>query len=279
MNISTQNNEIFNSKNWVVVGASGSIGSAISLDLASKGSHVILLSKNLERLEVVYDCIEKRFQNTKPTIVEIDFLKADEAHFLQLVNHFKENYPSIEGVVFAIDGFSRLCPLSLLEVQEWMKVMHTNLNASFILTQYLLPLLSQKSPASLVWLGCQNQDVKQNIANNIANRSSWHCAYRGIEGFIESLRVEHPDFLSYRLLVNDFKNDLAMAFNEPKLTRKSLKQKIEVFDDNFKKPNAEKLQNLSELAQQITQKINQIAIMRLSKNQGESLKMPIDLRL
>ena len=82
----------------LITGASGGIGSAIAKQYAKEGAHVILLSRDLKKLEAVDDII-KVFEG-QSTIISFDLTKFDEIPTLasSISNHFG-----------SLDIFGKLC--------------------------------------------------------------------------------------------------------------------------------------------------------------------------
>merc|ERR1719369_1814236 len=82
---------------WAVVtGATDGIGKGFSLELAKQGMNIVLVSRNMEKLEVVSKEIEEKY-DVKTKVVDIDFSKDTNAPVDQL--HSKEVQSSHQATV------------------------------------------------------------------------------------------------------------------------------------------------------------------------------------
>ncbi|WP_348235651.1 SDR family NAD(P)-dependent oxidoreductase, partial [Salmonella enterica] len=61
------------------------------------------------------------------------------------------HYPRLDGVLHNARLLAEIGPMSEQDPQIWQDVMHVNVNATFMLTQALLPLLFKPDAGSLVF--------------------------------------------------------------------------------------------------------------------------------
>ena len=137
-------------KNHVILitGAGGGLGGTAALTLAKNGAHIILLDKNIAKLEAVYDAIVAANAPT-PIIYPFDLAGANENEYQELANKINEEYGSLQGLLHSAVEFSSFTPISQFGTKEWGHTLNVNLNAPFLLTRMLLPVL-EKSPQSSV---------------------------------------------------------------------------------------------------------------------------------
>jgi NAD(P)-dependent dehydrogenase (short-subunit alcohol dehydrogenase family) len=63
----------------------------------------------------------------------------------------RNEFGRLDGLVHAAALLGERAPIEHHDVVTWMKVMHVNVNAAFILTQALLPLLRLSEDASVIF--------------------------------------------------------------------------------------------------------------------------------
>lgn len=128
----------------LITGATGVLGRALSIDLARLGAELILLSRRKNRLEELDDAIAQA-GGTTPTLVELDFLRADEILYQELAGALAQEYASdgLDGVILASGLHTGLHPLEHLSIKDWRKIFDVNLNGPFLLIHQILPLLKQ----------------------------------------------------------------------------------------------------------------------------------------
>ncbi len=134
----------------LVTGAGDGIGRAASLAFAQHGATVVLLSKTLPHLESVYDEIEALGCPT-PAIYPMHLEGATPHEFDELALKLEETFGRLDGILHNAASIPYLSRIKDYEPEDWMKVMQVNLNAPFMLTQALLPLLLESPDASLVF--------------------------------------------------------------------------------------------------------------------------------
>ncbi|RTZ76666.1 MAG: YciK family oxidoreductase [Gammaproteobacteria bacterium] len=134
----------------LVTGAGDGIGRAASIAFARHGATVVLLSKTLPHLESVYDEIEALGCPT-PAIYPMHLEGATPHEFDELTLKLEETFGRLDGILHNAASIPYLSRIKDYDPEDWMKVMQVNLNAPFMLTQVLLPLLLKAEDASLVF--------------------------------------------------------------------------------------------------------------------------------
>jgi len=134
----------------LITGAGGGLGSVAALTLAKNGAHVILLDKNITKLEVIYDAILAA-SAPEPIIYPFDLAGANENDYQDLANKITEEYGSLQGLLHSAVEFSSFTPISQFGTKEWGHTLNVNLNAAFLLTRVLLPVLQKSQHASIVF--------------------------------------------------------------------------------------------------------------------------------
>jgi NAD(P)-dependent dehydrogenase (short-subunit alcohol dehydrogenase family) len=134
----------------LVTGASGGLGGALASAAAALGARVILSGRNVRKLETLYDAIIAAGA-PRPTIAPLDLERADASHYGALADAVRNEFGRLDGLVHAAGVLGELAPVEHYDVVKWLKVMHVNVNAAFIVTQALLPLLRLSPDASVVF--------------------------------------------------------------------------------------------------------------------------------
>ena len=134
----------------LVTGAGDGIGRAASIAFARHGATVVLLSKTLPHLESVYDEIEALGCPT-PAIYPMHLEGATPHEFDELALKLEETFGRLDGILHNAASIPYLSRIKDYDPEDWMKVMQVNLNAPFMLTQVLLPLLLKAEDASLIF--------------------------------------------------------------------------------------------------------------------------------
>ena len=134
----------------LVTGAAGGLGSALARACATLGANVLLCGRNVRRLEAVYDAIVAA-GGPRPSIAPLDLERADASHYGALADAVRNEFGRLDGLVHAAAALGERAPIEHYDVVTWLKVMHVNVNAAFIVTQALLPLLRLSQDASVVF--------------------------------------------------------------------------------------------------------------------------------
>jgi len=136
----------------LITGAGGGLGSTAALALAQQGATIILLDKSIPKLEKVYDAIIATNAPT-PVIYPFDLAGASEVQYHELAATIEQKYDHLDGVLHSAAELNAFTPMSIHDTFAWGHTINVNLNAPFLLTQVLLPLLQKAEHASIVFTG------------------------------------------------------------------------------------------------------------------------------
>lgn len=134
----------------LITGAGGGLGSTAALALAQQGATIILLDKIIPKLEKIYDAIVESGSPT-PVMYPFDLAGASEAEYEELATVIADKYGALQGLLHSALEFSNFSPLSLHSTKNWGDSLNVNLNAPFLLTRVLLPVLQKSHHASIVF--------------------------------------------------------------------------------------------------------------------------------
>ncbi|MCW8854727.1 MAG: YciK family oxidoreductase [Gammaproteobacteria bacterium] len=134
----------------LVTGAGDGIGKAAAKAYAQHGASVILLGRTVHKLEQVYDeIVENNFP--EPAIYPLNLEGATPKDYQDLADTIKENFGRLDGLLHNANFLGANTPIQHYDTELWYKVMQVNLNAPFIMTQALLPLMIDTADSSIVF--------------------------------------------------------------------------------------------------------------------------------
>jgi NAD(P)-dependent dehydrogenase (short-subunit alcohol dehydrogenase family) len=135
----------------MVTGASAGIGRAVSLALARAGAEVILLGRSVRKLEAVHAEIAQLPGPRAASIVPLDLERALAADFESVAAAIEKRYGRLDGLLHNAALLGTLTPIDQYDVPTFMRVMHVNVTAAFVLSQHLLPLLRASKDAAVLF--------------------------------------------------------------------------------------------------------------------------------
>ncbi|AFJ46713.1 YciK family oxidoreductase [Shimwellia blattae] len=134
----------------LVTGASDGIGREAALTYARYGARLILLGRNQHKLQATAEQINQ-ISPIQPHIFTLDLLTASPAQCHQLAQEISQLVPRLDGVLHNAGILGEIAPMIEQTPAVWAEVIQVNVNATFMLTQALLPLLLQSDAGSLVF--------------------------------------------------------------------------------------------------------------------------------
>ena len=134
----------------LVTGASAGIGAAAAKAFAAHGATVILLGRDVGRLEEVYDAIEDA-GGPEPAAVPFDLAQDGEEPFIELANTLAGQFPRLDGVLLNAGILGERKPLEQTTWRAWREVIDVNVHSQFLTTRALMPLLREGGRPSLVF--------------------------------------------------------------------------------------------------------------------------------
>lgn len=142
--------DLLHDKTILITGAGDGIGKAAAKSFASHGATVVLLGRTIQKLELVYDEIVHA-GSPEPAIYPMNLEGASAKDFQDLADTLEEQFGSLHGLLHNAANLGASTPLSLYDIELWYKVMQVNLNAPFVMTQALIPLMTKTPESSIVF--------------------------------------------------------------------------------------------------------------------------------
>ena len=134
----------------LVTGASDGIGKAVAQAAAAHGATVLLHGRSVRKLEAVYDAIVAAKQ-PRPSIVPLDFEKAGPDEYEKLAAALEQEFGRLDALLHNAGMLGERAPIEHHDIAKWMRTMHVNVTAPFILTRYCLPVLKRSADPSIVF--------------------------------------------------------------------------------------------------------------------------------
>lgn len=182
--------DLLNGRIILVTGASDGIGKEAALTYARHGASLILLGRNEEKLRRVAQQVSDEGQAAQWFILDMATCIPEDCQ--QLTSEIATTTPHLDGVLHNAGLLGDICPMSEQDPAVWNEVMQVNVNATFYLTQALLPLLLKSDCGSLVFtsssVGRQGR----------ANWGAYATSKFATEGMMQVLAEEYQN----RLRVN-----------------------------------------------------------------------------
>lgn len=174
----------------LVTGAARGIGQTMAIAFAEHGAHVHLLGRSLDSLNDTHAHISSL--NTPPAqcwALNLNSTSTEpyQAFAQALYSHLQEQRASLSGVLHNAGLLGEINTIEAQSWSHWQSVMQVNVNAAFLLTQQLLPLLRQARAANLVFT---SSSVGQ---QGRANWGAYSVSKFATEGLMQVLACELAD--------------------------------------------------------------------------------------
>lgn len=135
-------------KNVLVCGATGALGSACAFAAAEAGATVVLAGKNVKLLEKRFDAIVAA-GGVEPAIYPINFEGANGVDYENLAERLTEGLGGIDGIIWAVGQWHGLEALNNLQPTQWIRSMHLNATAPWLLFQACFASLRARSGVAM----------------------------------------------------------------------------------------------------------------------------------
>lgn len=167
----------------LITGAAGGLGATAALALAGQGATIILLDRNVPRLEDVYDRIVD-CGAPEPAIYPFDLAGANEDQYNELARIVGDKYGALQGLLHSAAELGTQGPIATQPTASWGHTLNVNLNAAFLLTRVLLPVLQKSAQASVVFTS------DSSVRNARAYAGAYGVAKIALEGLARILAEE-----------------------------------------------------------------------------------------
>ena len=171
-------------KSILITGSSDGIGKTLAIEFSKLGANIILLGRNSEKLDAVYDLLDHSHVSQKHLILEADLALLSNEAAQEIFIAISQEFEVLDGIIHNAAVLGTMSSLEDYDLSTWDEVMKVNLRAPFILTKTLKVMLENASLPRLIF-------TSSGVANK--GRSFWG-AYSvskfGIKGLAEIFKDE-----------------------------------------------------------------------------------------
>jgi NADP-dependent 3-hydroxy acid dehydrogenase YdfG len=168
-----------NGKVIVITGASSGIGEATARLLASKGAHVVIGARRMERLEALVSTIREEGGS-----VAYQQLDVTELEQMQAIIHFAKSRFGRLDVVVNNAGVMPLSPLESLKIDEWNRMIDVNIRGVLHGIAAGLPVMKEQGFGQFI-------NVASIGAYAVSPTAAVYCATKyAVRAITEGLRLE-----------------------------------------------------------------------------------------
>ena len=168
-----------NGKVAVITGASKGLGKAMAVALGAAGASVALVSRDAEELNAVKQAVEK--MGGKAQVFPTDVSEADQVRKLE-----HEVMGAFNGVDILINnaGINLRKPLVEFTLEEWRRVLDTNLTSVFIMCRSFVPYMKGKGYGRVINMASTMSRV------SLPGRSAYSASKTALLGLTRALALE-----------------------------------------------------------------------------------------
>lgn len=133
----------------LVTGAHGGLGAEAAKACARAGATVVLLGRKVPKLNRVYDAVKAL--GPEPALYPLDLAGADPADYAALADKVAGELGGLHGLLHCAAEFTGLAPLEATDPEAFVRNLHVNLTAPWLLTQACLPWLRKSGDSAVVF--------------------------------------------------------------------------------------------------------------------------------
>ncbi|AEV76517.1 short-chain alcohol dehydrogenase [Mycolicibacterium rhodesiae NBB3] len=163
----------------VVIGASSGLGRCIGVGLATKGAHVALLARRIERLEAAA-------QEAGPRAIAVECDVTDDVSIRAAIDRSAEALGGIDNLVYT-PAIGPLVRLVDTEADAWRRIFDTNVIGAALATAAAIPHLTA-SEGKVVYLSSD----AGTYGPPWPGLGAYGVSKSALERLTESWRAEHP---------------------------------------------------------------------------------------
>jgi NAD(P)-dependent dehydrogenase (short-subunit alcohol dehydrogenase family) len=176
----------------LVTGASRGLGRAIALDCAAHQATVLLLGRDIRRLEALAEEIEVA-GHPAPMIVPFNLEGANIDDYATVAELIAERYGRLDGLVLNAALLGELSSFENSDPLLWARVFQINVHSQYLLLRCCLPLLRAASASSIVF----TSDGVGRLGR--AYWGAYAASKFALEGMMQTLADELRDVSSIRV--------------------------------------------------------------------------------
>jgi NAD(P)-dependent dehydrogenase (short-subunit alcohol dehydrogenase family) len=167
-----------------IVGATGGLGRETAMACGRAGATVVLIGRRVRALETVYDALVAAGA-PEPAIRPLDLATAGPAECAETAAAIEVGLGRLDAVVFAAADFEHLARTPTTDPGVWLRQIHVNLSANWLLFRAFEPLLARAPSADVVFV------LEDPVRMRRAYWGGYGVAKVGLEGLVATLADEY----------------------------------------------------------------------------------------
>lgn len=173
---------MFHGKTILITGASSGIGEAAARKCAEGGANLVLTARRKEKLEEVRASLPEAAGRIAIFAGDV----ADPAFSEAAVEVALETFGRLDGAFNNAGTIGNMGPVADLSLENWHKVIDTNLTSAFLAAKYQIPALKTSGGGSIVFT---SSFVGHTIG--LPGMAVYAASKAGLIGLTQVLAVEH----------------------------------------------------------------------------------------
>jgi 3-oxoacyl-[acyl-carrier protein] reductase len=170
---------LLSNKYALVTGGTRGIGRAIAERLLTEGASVAICGRGAQATDEAI-----RQLRAKGNAIGIGCDVADAAQVAQLFRFVSENFPGLD-ILINNAGVGVFRPVGDLTVDDWRKVVETNLSGTFYCSHEALPLMKRRGGGYVI-------NISSLAGKNpFAGGAAYNASKFGVNGFSEAMMLDH----------------------------------------------------------------------------------------
>jgi NAD(P)-dependent dehydrogenase (short-subunit alcohol dehydrogenase family) len=167
-------------KTALITGASKGLGKAMALALAEAGAGVVLVSRDEEKLQAAAEQIRGAGGRAEVFVTDV----TDEAQVAKLREDFTAKFNGPLHILINNAGINIRKPLTDFTLEEWHRVMDTNVTSVFLLCRAFIPLMKGQGYGRIINLTSMMSHV------SLPGRAPYSASKTALLGFTRALALE-----------------------------------------------------------------------------------------
>jgi 3-oxoacyl-[acyl-carrier protein] reductase len=163
----------------LITGAGRGIGLAIAEKFAAEGAKVALVARHSDQLNSAM----KKISNAGGKSCAIPADITDESQVIRMIQNTESELGQIDILVNNA-GTMTLRPIVDTSVEEWNKIMDTNLLGVFLCSKYVLPSMMERKTGRIINIGSMAG------RRGYPAQGAYCCSKHGLYGFSKVLAIE-----------------------------------------------------------------------------------------
>ena len=167
-------------KSAIITGASKGLGKAMAAALAEAGAGVALVSRDEGKLQAVAEQIRKAGGRAEVFVADV----SDESQVKRLREDFAAKFNGSLHILINNAGINIRKPLTDFTLEEWHRIMDTNVTSVFLMCRAFVPLMKGRDYGRIINLTSMMSHV------SLPGRAPYSASKTALLGFTRALALE-----------------------------------------------------------------------------------------